>query len=96
MSLTITESGLEIVDTPGARYRACYVLRIRVNILVTISELVKQSRRQDTDLRRGAKRTRESKDRRGGLPLQGRKRSEIGRQCGRRAAVLSGNAPVRY
>lgn len=25
---------LEIVDTPGA----CYVLRIRVNILVTISE----------------------------------------------------------
>lgn len=36
-----------------------------MNILVTISELVKQSRRQDTDLHRGAKRTRESKDRRG-------------------------------
>lgn len=96
MFLTIPESGLEIVDTPGARYCACYVFRIRVNILVTISELVKQSRRQDTDLGRGAKRTRESKDRRGARrsPVTGQEAIGDRRQCGRRAAVLSGNAPV--
>lgn len=60
--------------------------------------LVTQSWRQDTDLGRGAKRTRESKDRRGGAEVSRYRGQEaIGDRtppAGPAGAALSGNAPV--